>query len=104
MYVIIEVGSLQYRVAEGDVIEVNRLEDAQDQSLGIERVLLYADGEDVRVGRPCLSDVKVTAQVLDHTLDDKKVSFKFRRRKGYARKVGHRQKLTALRIQKIEAK
>jgi large subunit ribosomal protein L21 len=104
MYVIVEMGSLQYKVAEGDVIEVNRLANQKDETIDVGPVLVYADGEDVRVGQPALSNVKVTAQVLDQTLDEKKLAFKFRCRKGYSRRVGHRQKLTALRISKIEVK
>ncbi len=104
MYVVVEVGSLQYKVAEGEVFEVNRLDNQPGKTINLDKVLLYAHGHDIRIGQPLLKDVKVKARVLEQTLDDKKTAFKFRRRKGYSRKVGHRQKLTALSVEKIEAK
>jgi len=104
MYAVVEVGSFQYKVSEGDTIEVNRLDEKPGKSITLDPVLIYAHGKDIRIGQPQLKDIKVKARVVDHTLDEKKIAFKHRRRKGYTRKVGHRQKLTALMIEKIEAK
>ena len=70
----------------------------------LDKVLLFAKGNDVRIGQPYLEDVKVTAKVMSRTLDEKKTAFKYRRRKGSASKIGHRQRKTILDIQKIEAK
>ncbi|MDP2653804.1 MAG: 50S ribosomal protein L21 [Candidatus Omnitrophota bacterium] len=103
MFAVIQVGSNQYRIQEGDTIEANRLGEEKGKTLMIDKVLFFENGEDVRVGQPYLKDVKVTATVLGDTLDEKKIAFKFRRRKGYAKKKGHRQKLTALTITKIAA-
>ena len=103
MYAIIEVGSNQYKVSEGDVIETNRLPLEVGKDFAIEKVLFFANGEDIRIGQPVLKNVKVTARITGHPLDDKKISFKYRRRKESASKVGHRQKLTGLNITKITA-
>ena len=103
MYTIVQVGSLQYKVGQGDTIEVNRLESEAGKSITLDKVLYYEDGTDVRIGQPYLKDVKVTAKVIGETLDEKKVSFKYRRRKNSHWTKGHRAKLTALNITKIAA-
>jgi len=104
MFAVIEIGSSQYRVAPGDVIAVNRLDGKKNHAFDVKRVLLYADKKDIRVGQPVVKDVRVSAHLREDALGTKKISFKFRRRKGYTRTVGHRQKLTAVEISKIEAK
>ena len=101
MYAVVQVGSYQYRVSEGDLIEANRLEEEKGKNVTLDKVLLYANGSDIRVGQPFLKGVKVTAKVVDHALGEKVIAFKFRRRKGYKKKKGHRQKLTVLNITKI---
>jgi len=103
MFAIIQLGSHQFKVTEGDVIEANRLTTDINQTLNLDRVLFYANGKDIRVGQPFLKDVKVSAQVLRHDLGDKLIAFKFRRRKDSSTKRGHRQKLTVLNITKITA-
>lgn len=104
MFAIVQVGAAQYKIAEGDVIQPNRLKEEKGTTLTLDKVLLFSHEQDIRVGRPFLSDVSVEAQVVEHVLDEKLIAFKFRRRKNYARKKGHRQKLTALKITKISAK
>lgn len=104
MYAIVQVGSYQYKVTEGSKIETERLDVDQGKKIPIEKVLLVSKDNDVRVGQPFLKDVKVTAEVLAHFRDEKKVSFKFRKRKDSAWKKGHRQNLTMLTITSIEAK
>ena len=104
MYAVIELGSHQYKVSEGESIEANKLKIDKGKNVTIDKILLFASGKDIRVGQPFLKDVKVTAKVIHQTLGDKVVAFKYRRRKGYTKKKGHRQKLTALNITKIEAK
>ncbi len=103
MYAIIELGGNQYKVSEGDVIEANRLDVEVGKDFQIENVLFFSNGEDIRIGQPTLKNVKVMTKVTGHPLDDKKISFKYRRRKESASKVGHRQKLTGLSITKIVA-
>jgi len=103
MYAIIQVGSSQYKVSEGDTIATNRLAQEAGKTCTIDEVLLFADGKDIRVGQPHLKDVKVTAQVLDHPRGDKTIAFKYRKRKASQTTRGHRQDLTTLNITKIAA-
>lgn len=103
MYAVVQLGSNQYKVKEGDVIETVRLSSAPGKTFSADKVLFFAEGEDVRVGQPFVKDVKVTFEVKAHTLDDKKVIFKSRVGKGSNTKRGHRQKLTALTVKKISA-
>ena len=104
MYAVIQLGSNQYKVSEGDRIEVQKLTVSQDKKMTLDKVLLFANGKDVRIGLPYLKDVKVSAVVEGQQLGDKTFSFKFRRRKGSTVKKGHRHKLTALTVTKIESK
>ena len=103
MYAIIQVGSSQMKVSEGDVIDAHRIKEEAGKSITLDKVLLFAKGSDVRIGQPYLTDVKVTAKVVEHHLDDKVVAYKYRKRKNSSSKVGHRQKLTMLNITKIDA-
>ncbi len=101
MYAIIQVGSSQFKVAEGDVINVDRLKDDAGKGVTLDKVLMYAKDKDIRIGQPYLKDVKISAKVVNHPLADKVIAFKYRRRKDSCTKNGHRQKLTALNIEKI---
>ena len=103
MFAVVEVGSLQFKVSEGDTIEAFRLEAEDGKDITLDKVLLYAKEDDIRVGKPYLRDVRVVAEVVDQPLGEKLLAFKFRRRKNSARIRGHRQKLTLLRIKKISA-
>ena len=103
MYAIIQVGSSQMKVSEGDVIDARRIKEEAGKNIIFDKVMLFAKGSDIRIGQPYLKDVKVTAKVVEHHSDDKVVAYKYRKRKNSASKVGHRQKLTALNITKISA-
>ena len=104
MYAIVQLGSFQYRIAEGETVTVNRLADEAGKKLTLDKVLLYANGEDVRVGQPYVKDVKITAEITDQILGEKVLAFKFRKRKDSKQTIGHRKKLTLLNIKKIDAK
>jgi len=101
MFAIVQVGTLQYKVAEGDTIDVQRLDAKEGKTITLDQVLLFADGSKVSVGQPYLKNVKVSAKVLREHLAEKAVSFKYRRRKNKSWKKGHRQKLVSLSISKI---
>ena len=101
MFAIVEVGSQQYKVSEGDSIETQLWEGKPDKTITLDKVLFFSDGSAVRIGQPYLKDVKVTAQLVDHHLADKVISFKYLRRKNVSWIKGHRQKLTTLNITKI---
>ena len=99
-FAIIKTGGRQYRVAEGDTIDVDLLPTEAGKQIVLSDVLLYADGENVTHGAP-IDGAKVTAQVVEQRKDKKIIAFKFKRRKGYHRTVGHRRKLTRLKIKSI---
>ena len=98
MYAVIETGGKQYRVSPGDVIEVEKLEADAGQEIALERVLMFTDGDQVKIGAPMLSGAKVTAKVKSHGRGDKVHIFKLRRRKNYRRSQGHRQHYTQIEI------
>jgi large subunit ribosomal protein L21 len=97
-YAVINDRGKEYKVREGDVIEIDRLSREVGASIEFDRVVLYSAGDEVEVGQPRLEGAKVTAEVLGETRGDKKVAVKFRRRKNSRSKKGHRQKFTAVRI------
>jgi len=99
-YAIIKTGGKQYRVAEGDVIEVEKLDVDAGTETTFPEVLFLSDGKTFKSGGE-LKGASVVAEVLAATKAPKVISFKYRRRKGYHRTVGHRLKLTQLRIKRI---
>ena len=100
-YAVVQTGGKQYRVAEGDEIEVEKLEAQAGTETELTDVLLVVNGGNVSVGTPLVSGAKVTAEVVEQFKDDKVIAFKFRRRKGYHRTVGHRRQLTKLKVKSI---
>lgn len=103
MYAVVRTGNKQYRVTEGVTIRVDLLEGDAGKKLELNDVLLIADGENVKVGAPLVEGAKVAAEIVAQEKGDKLVVFKFRRRKGYRRRNGHRQPFTALKIHSISA-
>ena len=101
-YAIIKTGGRQFRVAEGDTIDVDLLDVEPGKIATFGDVLLFADGKDVSHGNPVISGAKVTAEVVEQRKDKKIVAFKYKRRKGYHRTVGHRRKLTRVKIKTID--
>jgi large subunit ribosomal protein L21 len=100
-YAIIKTGGRQYRVAEGDTIDVDLLAVEAGKQTTFEDVLMHADGDDVTHGNPLIAGAKVTGEVVEQRKDKKVIAFKYRRRKGYHRTVGHRRKLTRVKIKSI---
>jgi large subunit ribosomal protein L21 len=100
-YAIIRTGGRQFRVAEGDIVDVDVLDVEPGKTVTFGDVLLFADGKELTHGNPLLSGAKVAAEVLEQRKDKKVVAFKYRRRKGYHRTVGHRRKLTRVKIKSI---
>ncbi|MCD6519798.1 MAG: 50S ribosomal protein L21 [Anaerolineae bacterium] len=103
MYAIIETGGKQYKVAVGQLLDVERLEANVGDTIELDRVLMVADGEDVRVGQPVVEGAKVRATVVEHGKGRKVIVFKYRPKQRYRRKKGHRQEYTRLRIEEIQA-
>jgi large subunit ribosomal protein L21 len=102
-YAVIKTGGKQYRVQEGDVLEIEKLDLESGASTTFGEVLLTGTGADVRVGTPLVDGASVEAKVVDQFKGDKVVAYKFKRRKGYHRTVGHRQQLTKIEITSIKA-
>jgi large subunit ribosomal protein L21 len=100
-YAIIRTGGRQFRVAEGDTVDVDLLDVEPGKTATFGDVLLFADGKDMTHGNPLISGAKVTAEVVEQRKDKKVVAFKYKRRKGYHRTVGHRRKLTRVKIKSI---
>jgi len=104
MFAVIRTGSKQYKVKEGDTIDVELLDIEPGQSAVFNEVLLLANGDAVSVGQPTLAGASVTAEVLGEIKGDKVIAFKYKRRQGYHRTVGHRQRRLRVKIGKISAK
>jgi large subunit ribosomal protein L21 len=100
-YAIIRTGGKQFRVEPGMTIRIPSLPGEAGGSIEFNEVLLGSDGENVHTGVPSLSGAKVTGEIVKHGRGEKIVVFKFKRRKNYARKQGHRQGFTEVRIKDI---
>ncbi len=103
MYAIIRTGGKQYRVAVGDVIEVEKLAQKDGKEVSFGEVLAVGEGDEVEFGRPLVAKAKVTGEVLGQIKGEKVLVFKHKKRKNYRRTVGHRQLLTRIRIKSITA-
>lgn len=101
MYAVVESGGKQYRVAVGDVIEVEKLNAADGDEVILDRVLMIG-GDAVKVGTPHVEGAKVTAKVVGTGKQRKILVFKYKPKKNYRRRFGHRQPFTRLEITKIE--
>jgi large subunit ribosomal protein L21 len=103
MYAVIATGGKQYRVAEGDVVRIEKLTAELGASVEFDKVLLVGNGGDVKIGAPLVEGSKVSGVVHKHGKGDKKVIVKFRRRKHYMRQGTHRQFYTEVKITGIQA-
>ncbi|AHF09172.1 MULTISPECIES: 50S ribosomal protein L21 [Dehalobacter] len=103
MYVIIETGGKQYRVKEGDVVNVEKLDAAVGQVLDLNQVLLVEKDGNVTVGAPVVAGVTVVAKVLEQGKGDKVIAFRYKPKKHVRVKKGHRQPYTKLSIETINA-
>jgi large subunit ribosomal protein L21 len=103
MYAVVATGGKQYKVEEGDTLRVEKLKGDVGGEVAFDRVLLFSDGETVKVGQPVLEGVSVRGHIVEQDKTKKILVFKYKRRKRYRRKQGHRQLFTAVKIDKIEA-
>ncbi len=102
MYAIIETGGKQLKVEEGQTIYIEKLQAEPGESVTFDKVL-FVGGDQVKVGQPLVDGATVTAKVDDHGRGKKVVIFKFKAKKNYRRKQGHRQPFTKVTIEKINA-
>ncbi|QIT56253.1 50S ribosomal protein L21 [Aquisalimonas sp. 2447] len=103
MYAVIKTGGKQYRVSEGDILRVEKLDAEAGSSVEFDQVLLVSDGDDVKIGAPMLEGSKVQAEVTDAGKGEKVHIIKFKRRQNYRRHKGHRQPYTEVKITGISA-
>ena len=100
-YAILKAGGKQFKVAEGDIIDVDLLDLEAGAETTFSDVLFHADGDKLTHGSPLVGGASVVGEVVEQFKAKKVIAFKYRRRKGYHRTVGHRQKLTRVRIKSI---
>jgi large subunit ribosomal protein L21 len=103
MYAVIKTGGKQYRVAQDDILEVEKLEAEAGGTVEFTEVLMVGEGDSVKIGKPLVTGAKVTAELVEQTRGPKLIAFKKRRRKNSRRKKGHRQDLSKIRITGIQA-
>ncbi len=104
MYAIIRDRGMQYRVEQGQVLTIDLIEEAEPGSqIELGEVLMVGDGETVHVGTPLLDGARVQAQVLGEKKGDKIIIFRYRNKKRYRRRTGHRQRYTQIKISAIVA-
>ncbi len=101
MYAVIRTGGKQYRVKAGDIFQVERLPGDVGESITFEEVLALGEGSDLTIGAPTVEGAKVEAKILTQARAKKIIVFKFKRRKNYQRKKGHRQYFTRLQVTNI---
>ena len=103
MHAIIETGGKQYKVAEGDTLFIEKLPVEAGETVTFDKVLAVLDGDKATFGAPVVEGAKVTASVVKNGKGKKVIVFKYKPKKGYRRKQGHRQPYTKVTIGKIEA-
>ena len=103
MHAVIRTGGKQYIVKPGDVIDIEKIPGEKGESVQFEEVLLYSDEKNTKVGQPLVENAKVEGKILNQKKGDKIIVFKFKRRKKYRKKAGHRQNLTSVEITNISA-
>ncbi len=103
MYAVIKTGGKQYKVEEGTVLQVEKLEQNEGDKIEFNDVLMYSDGENITLGNPLVENAVVKAEIIKQAKDKKVLVFKYKRRKGYRRMRGHRQHFTEIKINSIDA-
>jgi len=102
-YAVIRTGGKQYRVSEGDIVKIEKLDAQVGEKITLADVLFVGNDDDVKIGTPLVASATVTGEIVEQGRAKKIIVFKKKRRKGYSRQKGHRQYQTALKITSIEA-
>lgn len=101
MYAVIKTGGKQHKVSEGDEITIEKINGDKGDIIFFDEVLMASQGEVIKVGTPLLTGVRVSGEIIEQTKANKINVFKMKRRKGFKKKTGHRQKLTKMKIKEI---
>jgi len=103
MYAIVDSGGKQYKIEEGETLRIEKIQGEIGALVSFDKVLMFSDGDTALAGRPFVENVAVTGHIVEQNKAKKVLVFKFKRRKGYRRKQGHRQTYTAVKIDSIKA-
>ena len=103
MYAVVQTGGKQYKVEKGETLRIEKIPGEVGSRVTFDKVLMVADGETIKVGQPVLENAAVSASIIEQDKAKKILVFKYKRRKRYRRKQGHRQPYTAIRIDGIDA-
>ena len=103
MYAVVSSGGKQYKVQEGEILRVEKISGDIGTPVSFDRVLMFSDGENVNIGQPVLENISVKGHIVEQNKAKKIIVFKYKRRKRYRRKQGHRQHYTAIKIDSIES-
>ena len=104
MYAVVNSGGKQYKVQQGEVLRVEKISGDVGSPVTFDRVLMFADGDNVSIGQPVLDGISVEGHIVEQGKAKKIIVFKYKRRKRFRRKNGHRQEFTAVQIDSIKAK
>jgi len=102
MIAVVDIAGQQFKLEKGQHLIVNRLDVEEGENVTFNKVLLLQDGSSIKIGNPVLEGISVNAKVIEHLKGDKVLVFKKKRRKGYRKLNGHRQRLTRIEIESIE--
>jgi large subunit ribosomal protein L21 len=102
MYAVIFSGGKQYRVEQGDILRIEKIDGEVGAPVAFDKVLMFSDGENIRVGTPMLNDISVQGHIVEQGKAKKIIVFKYKRRKRFRRKQGHRQLYTEIKIDTLE--
>ena len=103
MYAVIKTGGKQYRVSPGEEVKLEKLPGEIGDPIAFDKVMIVSDGENVQVGKPYLENTSVVGRVMRHGKSRKIIVFKYKKRKNYRKKRGHRQQFSTVRIEGIES-
>lgn len=103
MYAVIKTGGKQQTVSAGDILKVEKLPGDAGSKIEFKDVLMVGTDKEVKVGRPILANAVVVAEIIEQGKAKKVIAFKMKRRKGFHKKIGHRQSFTSVRIKEIKA-
>lgn len=103
MYAVIRTGGKQETVSEGDVVKVEKLSGDAGSKIEFNDVLMIGSDKEIKVGQPTIANAMVIGEILEQDKSKKVIAFKMKRRKGFHKKIGHRQCFTSVRIKEIKA-